>query len=187
MNIFIIHGAHGNPEENWFPWLKTELEKRGHKVFTPKLPTPEGQFLGNWLLNFHKYRQHIDDNTIFVAHSLGPAFVISLLEEIEKKVQACFFVAPFIGLLRKPEFDNINRTFTQKSFNWNKIKTNCKNFFVYASDNDPHVDFRKSKEFAKKLGKNTRMFRIKGAGHFNTAAGYTKFDKLLKDILSVTN
>jgi len=29
MNFFIFHGIYGNPEENWFPWLKKELEKKG--------------------------------------------------------------------------------------------------------------------------------------------------------------
>jgi predicted alpha/beta hydrolase family esterase len=44
-NIFIIHGSYGNPDENWFPWLKKELEQEGHKVFVPKFPTPEDQSL----------------------------------------------------------------------------------------------------------------------------------------------
>jgi len=38
-NIFIIHGAYGNPDENWIPWLKTELEKLGNRVFVPKFPS----------------------------------------------------------------------------------------------------------------------------------------------------
>lgn len=39
-NVIIIHGAYGNPEENWFPWLKKELEKLDCRVFVPKFPTP---------------------------------------------------------------------------------------------------------------------------------------------------
>lgn len=183
MNVIIIHGAYGHPEENWFPWLKKELEKEGHNVFAPELPTPKGQFLGNWKMNFHEYRQYIDENTVFVGHSLGPAFILSLLEKIDKTIKACFFVAPFTGLLYRPELDNKNKTFTQKQFNWKKIQQSCRMFYVYASDNDPYVPFRKSKNLAKKLGRNTRMFKVKKAGHFNTESGYTHFKKLLDDIL----
>jgi uncharacterized protein len=184
MKIIIIHGAYGNPEENWFPWLKKELEKRGHKVFVPEFPTPEGQYLGNWLEILHEYLQHIGPDTIFVGHSLGPAFIVTVLERLKRPVKAAFFVAGFIDVLDNKEFDKINKTFVKKQFNWDKIRANSKEFFVYASENDPYVPVRKTKELATKLG--TKLIRVKKAGHFNAAAGYTKFERLLDDIMNVT-
>ena len=26
--VILIHGAYGNPEENWFPWLKEEQQRK---------------------------------------------------------------------------------------------------------------------------------------------------------------
>ena len=36
--VFIIHGWDGYPEENWFPWLKKELEDKGFEVFVLQMP-----------------------------------------------------------------------------------------------------------------------------------------------------
>jgi hypothetical protein len=179
-NIFIIHGAYGHPGENWFPWLKTELEKLGCRVFVPKFPTPKGQSLENWLKVFGNYREHLNENSIVIGHSLGPAFLLNILEELDKPIKAAFFVSGFVGLLGSPEFDEINKTFVDKSFDWQKIKQNCPKFFVFHSDNDPYVPLEKAKQFAKNLG--VKVVLVKNAGHFNEKAGYIKFPLLLGKI-----
>jgi len=187
MKLFIIHGSYGNPKENWFPWLKQELEKLGHNVFVPEFPTPKNQSLENWMFEFQDgmYYDMVDEDSVFIGHSLGPAFILSLLEKIEipKPIKSCFFVSGFIGSLNKSEFDKINKTFTEKEFNWDKIKKNCKKFKMYHSDNDPYVPLEKAKELAKKLECELKV--IKGAGHFNEKAGYTKFELLLQNIKGV--
>ncbi|PIN68395.1 hydrolase, partial [Candidatus Woesearchaeota archaeon CG11_big_fil_rev_8_21_14_0_20_57_5] len=33
--VFIFHGTEGYPEENWFSWLKQELERIGYQVVVP--------------------------------------------------------------------------------------------------------------------------------------------------------
>ena len=63
-NIFIIHGAYGNPNDNWFPWLKAELEKIGAKAFVPAFPTPEDQNLENWFKVFKDYEKYLGENSI---------------------------------------------------------------------------------------------------------------------------
>lgn len=178
VNVFIIHGTYGDPEENWFPWLKEELEKLDCKVFVPKFPTPENQSLENWLNVFEDYERYLDESAIVVGHSLGPAFLLNLLEK--RFVKAAFFVSGFIGLLNNEEFDELNKTFTDKEFDWNKIKENCKEFFVFHSDNDPYVPLEKAEELAKNLGVELNI--IKGAGHFNKDSGYIKFELLLEEI-----
>jgi hypothetical protein len=175
--FFIIHGAYGNPEENWFPWLKKELEEQGHSVFVPKFPTPENQSLENWMKVLKKYEKDIDEDTIFIGHSIGSAFLLSILENISVKVKACFLISGFLNKLGNPKFDKINKTFIDKEFDWSKIKNNCNKFYVFHSDNDPYVPLKEAENLADKLG--TKITLIKGAGHFNEAAGYKKFDLLL--------
>jgi hypothetical protein len=180
MNVFIIHGAYGHPGENWFPWLKSELEKIGCKVFVPKFPTPDNQTLENWLDVFKKYEKHLDENSIVVGHSLGPSFLLDILEKRGKPINASFFVSGFTGLLGNSSLDKINKTFVDKKFDWKKIRQNCGKFYVFHSDNDPYVPLEKAEELAKNLG--VEVILVKNAGHFNEKAGYKKFDLLFKKI-----
>jgi len=180
MNVIIIHGAYGSPEENWIPWLKRELEKSGSKVFAPKFPTPKNQTLQNWLKVFEKYEKYLNKDTILIGHSLGPAFILRILERLNKPVKASFFIAGFISKLNNPDFDEINKTFLQKKFNWRKIRQNCRNFYILYSDNDPYVPQGEAKKLALNL--NVEPILIKNAGHFNKKAGYYNFPLLLKTI-----
>ena len=179
-NIIIIHGTGGNPNGNWFPWLKSELEKLDCRVFVPKFPTPENQSLENWLKVFKAYEQYLDENSIVVGHSLGPAFLLSVLENLNRPIKAAFFVVGFTGLLNNPDFDELNESFVTKSFDWAKIKNNCKRFYVINSDNDPYVPLEKGKSLAENLG--TELIVLKNAGHINEEAGYTEFSFLLDKI-----
>ena len=178
-NIFIIHGAYGHPEENWFPWLKSELEKLDCRVFIPEFPTPENQSLENWLRVFKDYEQYLDKDSIVVGHSLGSAFLLNVLEKLDKPITAAFFVSGFTGLLNHP-IDEINKTFVDKRFDWQKIKQNCSKFYVFHSDNDPYVLLEEAKQLVKNL--DTDVILVKNAGHFNKKAGYTKFELLFEKI-----
>ena len=179
-NIIIIHGSYGNPNENWFPWLKSELEKLKCDVFVPEFPTPENQSLESWKKVFEEYKKYVNENTILIGHSLGPAFLLDLLENLDKPVKSAFFISGFLGLLGNPDFDEINKTFTDRKFDWEKIIHNCKKFYIYHSNNDPYVPIKKATELAKKL--DCEVIEIKNAGHFNEKAGYNKFKLLLEDI-----
>jgi uncharacterized protein len=182
-NIFIIHGAYGNPEENWFPWLKSELEKLDYKVFVPKFPTPENQSLENWIKVFDGYKQHLKENSIVIGHSLGSAFLLNIVENLDKSIKAALFVSGFLDLSGNPDFDNINRHFIEKSFDWQKIRQNCPKFFVFHSDNDPYIPLIQAEKLAKNLDVNVIL--VKNAGHFNEKAGYYKFDLILEKIKSL--
>ena len=180
----IVHGSYGSPDENWFPWLKVELEKSGYEVFVPKFPTPKNQKLGAWMDIFDKYTNSLDQNSILIGHSIGCAFILSVLEKLKIKIKAVFLVAGFLGPLGNEFYDTISKTFTKKEFDWEKIKSNCSRFLIYQADNDPHVPFSKGEEIAEKTQGTLKI--IKNAGHFNEKSGYKKFGLLLEDIKKIT-
>lgn len=180
-NIFIIHGTEGHSEENWFPWLKQELEKSGHKVFVPQFPSPPvvASKISEWFDVWKDYQNYIDESTIIIGHSLGGLFTLRILEKLNKPIKAAVFVGTPIGI--KPIL-NMERdeSFSGFSFDWDSIRKNARNFVVFHSDNDPYVSLENGQELSEKLG--VELTFVPNAGHFNAKAGYFKFEKLLYQV-----
>lgn len=178
-NVLIFHGTGGHPLENWFPWLKQELEKEGPKVFVPAFPHPKDHPLPDWLSVLKDYEKFINDQSILIGHSLGGLFLLRVLERLDHPVKASFFVSAPVGV--KPiRFYDSDFAFSGFDFNWEKIKQNAGKVTVYHSDNDPYVSLGNGEELAKQLGTNLTF--IPNAGHLNTESGYTEFDLLLRDV-----
>ncbi|MBI2559125.1 serine hydrolase family protein [Candidatus Woesearchaeota archaeon] len=179
MNFFIIHGVYANPEANWFPWLKKELENKGFEVIVPKFPTPLDQSLESWMRTIAKYEGRINKETVLIGHSLGATFILNYLENTGKKINAACLIAPFHKLLGSP-YDKLNKTFIDKQFDWEKIKSSCSKFFIFASDNDKYIPFDITKELIKKL--NAKFSLVPNGGHLNKESGYDKLPILLETI-----
>lgn len=171
---FIFHGIYGDPEENWFPWLKSTLEQKGYIVYVPYLPTVEPLTPDVWGAAFAEYEDKIDEESIFIAHSLGVSFALKLIEK--HPVKAAYFVAPAWGVTGN-EFDPVMGAVANQDFDFETIKKHCSNFTVFHADNDPYLKFERGETLAKELGATFHL--VSGAGHFNTAAGYTEFAELL--------
>ncbi|MBI2549477.1 serine hydrolase family protein [Candidatus Woesearchaeota archaeon] len=176
--VFIFHGVYGHPKENWFDWLKLQLEREGWNVIVPQFPTPKDQTLENWLRVFEDYRNLLTQESIIIAHSLGVAFALQIIEQYP--VKAAFFVAGFTSSTGN-KFDESMKSFTQRTFAWEAIQRHCPRFYVFHADNDPYVPLKKATELANHL--NVQVTLVNNAGHFNEASGYTTFPLLLESIL----
>jgi|SRR6185295_16239364 len=182
--VFIIHGTEGSPQENWFPWLQEKLEQQGCHVFVPQFPSPPGVPVKSaaWFDILKNYKEHINSETIFIAHSLGGIFLLRVLEKLKGQIRAAFFVATPIGIRPILNYDRDN-IFSGFSFAWEEIKKKAQDFVVFHSDTDPYVGLENGKELAKKLGIDLSF--IANAGHFNAKAGYLKFEALAERVLQI--
>ena len=171
----------GHPGENWFPWLKGQLAEEGHDAIVPAFPHAGHPKLDEWLKRFRQHEPSVDANSIFVGHSLGAAFALRLLEKRTTPIRSAFLIAPVWGVMGNA-YDPLMTTFTVSPYDWDTIKKNCGSFHVIQSDNDPYIRSTLAESLAKNLG--VAITLIKGAGHFNTAAGYTTFPFLLERITS---
>ena len=175
-NYIVLHGSFGSKDGNWFPWLKQELEKKNYEVTGPQMPVGVGnQNYDNWSLEFNKLK--INEETIIIAHSIGPIFVCKYLINNKIKVKKLIFVCGFNNYLGiDSDFDAVNEPMFID--NLEEIKKYCDEIICYYSDNDPYVSFDVEKSFADSI--STKQYVIENGGHINEERGYTKFEEILE-------
>lgn len=188
MKFVVFHGSFGGPESHWFPQLKEKLEALGQKVVAPQFPVddweeltkagpnriPKNQNLDNWFKVFDKMRQEFKkgEKLCFVGHSLGPLFILHLVEKYNLQLDSAIFVAPFLRKLNRSwQIDLVNQSFYRTDFDFEKLKKLIPVSYVLYSDDDPYVGKEYSLEFAEKLGSLKTL--IKGGKHLNDEAGFT--------------
>jgi len=177
--VCIFHGIQGYPDENWFPWLKTELEKAGHRVVIPAFPHSDHPVLEEWLDFFVRCRLDLDEHSLLIGHSLGSAFALRLLEQRKQPVRATFLIAPVWSEMGNA-FDPLMTSFTTAAYDWQSIRKYAGDMHVIGSDDDPYIAPEKTEALARNLG--VKVTLIRKGGHFNAAAGYTIFQRLLDEL-----
>jgi len=185
-NYFIIHGFVGKPFENWFPWLEKKLSENNLQCIVPQFPTPLQQSYVNWekLLNYYKQIGFVDKNTVFVAHSLGPIFVAKYVIRNNMKIKGLISISGFNNLISgMEEFDNMNKSFFLDNSELSKFKEHAEFIHCFISKNDPHLPINKLMEFVDTISGELHV--IPSGGHFNTAAGYVKFDEVYNIIKTI--
>lgn len=196
MTFVIFHGAFGGPEENWFPQLKERLESLGQKVIVPQFPvddwddiTKKGpnnnsthQNLNSWFNTFEPVYKKFNkgEKLCFVGHSLGPLFILHLLQKYNIQLDCAIFVSPFLKLPNDEywQVHLVNKTFYNDNFDFNKLKSLIPISYVLYSDNDPYVDKKYSIDFAQKLGSSPIL--VSKAGHMNAAVNLNEFPLVLE-------
>jgi predicted alpha/beta hydrolase family esterase len=182
--VIVLHGAHGGPDTNWFPWLHAELEAQGIEVLRPRFPTPQGQSLEAWLNTYDLAVESLPlARTILVGHSLGTALALRLVERATEPVDGLFLAAGFIGALGLPDYDSINHSFFAKSFAWAGIRERKGSAGrCWAGDDDPYVPLSRSQEIADCLQAPLEI--VSDGGHLNSETGFNAFPQLRDAILA---
>jgi uncharacterized protein len=182
--VIILHGAHGGPDTNWFPWLHTALEAAGIDVLRPRFPTPEGQSLSAWLDGYDRAVETLPiAPTVLVGHSLGAAFALRLVERASEPVAGLFLAAGFIGALGLPDYDTINHSFFAAPFDWPAIHARKgRAVRCWAGENDPYVPLSRSQDMATCL--EAPLDLVSGGGHLSSETGFTTFPEMRDAILS---
>ena len=175
----VIHGSFGSSESNWFPWIKSELEKKKIKIDIPNMPIGIGnQTYDNWKKVLDNL--FVDEDTTIIGHSIAPIFICKYLIENKINVKKCIFVQGFNNGIVNEEYDIVNSSFFINE-DVSEVKKYCDNIICIYSDNETYVKNKEEIEkFAEKVA--DKKVLLEGAGHINSESGYTEFKEILEFI-----
>jgi methionine--tRNA ligase beta chain len=180
-NIIMIHGYKGSPENHWFPYIKTEMEKLGVEVHAPQMP--DEYTVEAWTKKVEEILPLINPNTILIGHSLGCPFLLHVLSTLSKPVFGTVLVAGFgkaFGDETDQEVEECNRFV--KTIAWKKAGENAGGVKLFSSIDDPEVPVEVSLHLGTMLKSPIRF--IEKAGHFCANDGFEIFPELLEYLLS---
>lgn len=184
--VYVIHGWTGNPNNDWFPWIKKELEDMDLKVIIPVMPDTNNPSCQKWVDHLIKTVKKPYSHSFLVGHSLGCIAILRFLETIveDEKVGGTLLVAGFGHDLNYEGYNNELVSFFDKPILWDKIRKHCNKFVSIHSDNDPWVPIEHSNIFKEKLAAQTHIEH--NMSHFHQEAGITEVPFVLTQILRMT-
>lgn len=101
--VYIVHGYTAHGEAHWFPWLKAKLQNQGYDVISFNMPNSSNPKLKGWIEYLDRSVLKLDENTIFVGHSLGCVTVLNFLQNKKKKIKGVVLVSGFAEETPIPE------------------------------------------------------------------------------------
>jgi uncharacterized protein len=177
----ILHGTDATPNDNWFPWLKRQLEADGYNVWAPLLPdnfAPNRQTYNNFLFN-----SNWDfTNNLVVGHSSGAVAILNMLMDdrcppIAHGVMVGAWAHDMpTGMENVGQFANL---FPPGGFDYKAIKLRADKLSFLHAEDDPYCPVQQAKDLAANLDAELTILSM--GGHFG--ADHPELPELLKIII----
>ncbi len=179
---FLIHGWGGSSQSDFFPWLKTELEKLGYEVYAPDMPDTETPVIEKWVSQLSKVVGVPDQNTYFVGHSIGCQTILRYLETATSSVGGAVFVAGWFNLenLESDEEVEVARPWIDIPIDSEKVKSILPVSTLIISENDPYGCLEENKQKFSAI--MTKGIVVPFAGHFNPEDGYAQIPLVVDEL-----
>ena len=187
--VFIVHGWGGDPEGDWLPWLKKQLEARGFEVVVPQLPNTEMPTINAWVPALAAEARIPDKRTFFVGHSMGCQAIARYLEVLPEgiKVGGAVFVAGFFKRLTGIEENEKSKAIIKEwlglPLDLKKVRAHLAKSVAIFSDDDAYVPLDNQDEFRYDLG--SKIIVQKKMGHFTERTGVLELPVALKAVLEL--
>ncbi len=176
LKIIFAHGnGGGTAKDNWFPWLKTELERLGLKVIAQTFPDNDLARASIWLPFLKKLSA--DKNTIIIGHSSGAVAAMRYAQK-NKLLGSILIGASYTDLGDAKEKAS---GYYDKPWDWEEIKNNQKFIVQFHSTDDPYIPVSEAHFIRDHL--NSEYYEFTNRGHF--MIDHNPVNKKFPEILKV--
>lgn len=182
MKVMIIPGNDNTSiTSNWYPYVKTELEKLGLEIIAENMPDAKLARKEIWI-PFIKEKLAREKNSILIGHSSGAVAILKFLEENKCKI------AILVGVCHSDQDDELEKKsgYFNEPWKWDNIKRNAKKIFIFASQDDPYISILEPRLIKEKL--NAEYHEYKDEGHFGADTNKKNFPEIVtvikKDVKS---
>lgn len=182
--VIIVHRWEGGSNDDWRPWLKTELERAGYEVQVPDMPDTANPVIEKWVAKLAEVVGVPDANTYFVGHSIGCQTILRYLETISTPVGGAVFVAGWFNLdnFESDEVKEIAKPWIETFINLEKVKSILPMATLIISENDPYGRLEENKQKFVEL--TTKCIEVPFAGHFTKEDGYVEIPTVVDELKS---
>jgi predicted alpha/beta hydrolase family esterase len=188
--VYLIHGWEGNPQNYWFPWLKSKLEAEGFEVVVPAMPEPDTPKKSLWVNYLLDLVPNPDKDTYFIGHSMGCQAIQRYLENLPegKEIGGAVLVA---GWINDPRWEGrteeklkVVEDWYEKPKDYELMKKRCGKFVSIYSTDDPFVPQQNWQEAEKEL--DAKLIMIENKGHFDDEAGDKELPEVFDSLLEMS-
>ncbi|QXE18516.1 alpha/beta hydrolase [Clostridium sp. 001] len=184
-NIYVIHGYTSSNQAEWFPWLKEQFKNSPVKIHIPNMPDSDNPHLEPWLKHLRKNVLDIDENTIFIGHSLGCVTALRYILEKNIKIKGAILVSGFINENPMEKQTEGLQEFVDGPLDIARIKSLVQSRIVITAKDDDIVPTKATQKLAKELDANLMI--LSSGKHFIARDGYIDFPVLLNEIQNLIN
>lgn len=180
-HVYIVHGYMAQPSDHWFPWLRKRLLDAGFDVDILAMPDSDRPDAIAWDKFLEARIARYDEETFFVAHSLG---CISLLRHLasrtETTVGGIVLVSGFSEpLARLPQLD----AFIASADMVERARRIASHRTVIAARDDAIVPYEATARLARQW--QADLVTVDRCGHFLGSDGFTEFGLVYRRLLAM--
>lgn len=181
--VFIVHRWSGGPEDDWRPWLRSELEGMGCEVVVPAMPDTHVPVIEKWVGYLAELVGIPDEDTYFIGHSIGNQAILRYIETVQKPVGGAVFVAGWFNLknLEDKETEAIARPWITTPLDLQKIARMLPRSTLVISTNDPYDAYEENVEKFRTLG--SKIITLPDAGHITAESGFIELP-VVRDVIA---